>query len=479
MKRRTFFKSAAVLAFGSLAAKGIGALYRIALAGLLGGYGTGLYQMAYPLFVLLITFSSSGIPSAFSRMIARETALGRESGEWVRAALKLFSLIGLVASALMCLIAPAMSSLQGDGNLLRCYLALAPSVFFVALISVLRGYFQGKNDMVPTAFSEVAEQLVKAGAGLFFAVRFSAEPEKAVACALGAVTLSEAVALAMLLFRYRAEGKARFLSAGRRSGLSVLSAALPVMLSVAILPLSQTADSIIVVRLLSRHSARAVSLYGLLAGAVSSLVSLPVSLSCGISAASVPAVSSAVARGEGEEGKRRAYLALFTTFALSFPCALALFFFARPITGLLYSSLSPVDGEILVTLLRLSAVSAVTLSCVETLSACLAGMGRAKFAALSMLIAVCVKAALQFALVPDPALSVGGAAIAANVCYLVAFFLDLVYTVKKKTGRKRHDHDRKSGNGERRADGARPQSVEERGRSACAKRAAPLGGESG
>ena len=477
MKRRNFFKSAAVLTFGSLAAKGIGALYRIALAGLLGGYGMGLYQMAYPLFVLLITFSSSGIPSAFSRMIARETALGRESGEWVRAALKLFALLGLAASALMCLIAPAMSSLQGDGNLLLCYLALAPSVFFVALIAVLRGYFQGKNDMVPTAFSEVAEQLVKAGAGLFFAVR--AEPEKAVACALGAVTLSEAVALAMLLFRYRGEGRARFLSAGRRSGLSVLSAALPVMLSVAILPLSQTADSIIVVRLLSRHSARAVSLYGLLAGAVSSLVSLPVSLSCGISAASVPAVSSAVARGEGEEGKRRAFLALFTTFALSFPCALALFFFARPIAGLLYSSLSPADLEILVTLLRLSALSAVTLSCVETLSACLAGMGRAKFAALSMLIAVCVKAALQFALVPDPALSVGGAAIAANVCYLVAFFLDLVYTVKKKTGRKRHDHDRKSGNGERRADGARPSGVEERGRSACAKRAASLGGESG
>ena len=83
-----------------------------------------------------------------------------------------------------------------------------------------------------------------------------------------------------------------------------------------------------------------------------------------------------------------------------------------------------------VSLVRLSSVSAVTLAAVNTLAACLTGMGRAKSAAFSMLAAICVKFALQWLLVSDPSLSVGGAAIAANVCYLVAFFLNSFYTWK-------------------------------------------------
>ena len=102
----------ALLTAGSFLAKGLGALYRIPLTNLLGGYGAGLYQMAYPFFCVLLTFSSAGIPNAFSRMIARETALGRENGGTVRVALKLFALLGLAGTALMCLFAPFMCGLQ-------------------------------------------------------------------------------------------------------------------------------------------------------------------------------------------------------------------------------------------------------------------------------------------------------------------------------------------------------------------------------
>ena len=63
MKHLKFFKNAAVISIGGLLAKGIGALYRIPLANLLGGYGEGLYHMAYPLFCLMLTFSSAGIPT--------------------------------------------------------------------------------------------------------------------------------------------------------------------------------------------------------------------------------------------------------------------------------------------------------------------------------------------------------------------------------------------------------------------------------
>ncbi len=463
MKHKSFLKSALIVSIGGMAAKGIGALYRIPLTNLLGGYGMGLYQMAYPFFCVLLTFSSAGIPSAFARMIAREHASGSGHGGTVRAALGVFFALGLCGALIMCLLAPDMSALQGDESLINCYYALAPSVLLVALIAVFRGYFQGKNDMKPTAVSEIFEQTVKAAAGLFFALRFREDPMRAVAYTLIAVTLSEAFALAYLILRYRGEERKTFPSRAHATGGEIVRAAFPVMAAAALLPLSQMADSVIIVRLLSRYSTRAVSLYGLYAGGAVSLVNLPASVCYGLAAAAVPAVSEAFARGDREGGKRKAMFALGITLFLSAPCAAGLFLFARPIVSLLYSSLSQEDAQTLVTLVRLSAVSAASLSCVQTLSACLTGMGKAKYAAFSMLIAVTVEFALQWLLLPRPSLSVGGAAIASAACYLIAFFLDLFYTVTEKHGGRKHDHGCEFGRRKKRLDGAGAQGDRMRG----------------
>lgn len=458
MKHGKFLKNVAVISFGGLVAKGIGALYRIPLVGLLGGYGMGLYQMAYPLFCVILTFSSAGIPSAFSRMIAGETAKGKDSAQTVKTALKLFSLLGLCGTLLMCMFAPYMSELQGDGGLLACYFALAPSVFFVSLIAVFRGYFQGKSNMAPTAISEIVEQVFKATAGLYFAYRFQSEPARAVMYTLLAVTVSEIAAALYLGLRFRGEPRRPFMCVVKPTGGEIFASAFPVMVSAALLPLSQTVDSVLIVRLMAQYSDRAVTLYGLFTGGAVSLVNLPATLCFGLAAASVPAVSACFARGETEEGRSRAVYALAVTLALAVPCALGLFFFAGRIVPLLYPSLPAEDAALLVRLIRLSSVSAATLAGVDTLSACLTGMGKAKRAALSMLVAVLVKFALQWLLVSNPAFSVSGAAIAANACYFVAFSLDLFYTVKRDNPKKRtkgHDYNHRFGNGSGRCERAR------------------------
>ena len=81
---RHFLKDAAIVSLGGLAAKAIGVMYRIPLANLLGGYGEGLYQMAYPLFCLMLTFSSVGIPTVVARAVAAECAAGRGGGSVLR-----------------------------------------------------------------------------------------------------------------------------------------------------------------------------------------------------------------------------------------------------------------------------------------------------------------------------------------------------------------------------------------------------------
>lgn len=454
MKHSRFLKSAAIVSVGGFLAKGLGAVYRIPLTNLLGGYGMGLYQMAYPLFCVLLTFSSAGIPSAFSRIIAREEAASRGHSRTLASALRLFFFIGLCGAFLMLLLAPQMSALQGESELARCYFALAPSVLLVSLIAVFRGYFQGKNDMVPTAVSEIVEQFFKIAPGLYFAGRFAGDPALAASCALVAVSFSELVALGYLVLRCRREVSAPSPFRGVSSE-GVLYSALPVMAAASLLPLSQMADSVIIVRFLSRYTSRAVSLYGLYAGGAASLINLPVGVCYGFAAAVVPAVSEAFAEGKEEEGREKAMFALAVTLALSLPCAAGLYLFAPLAVRILYGSLSAADAQILVRLVRIMAVSAALLSCVQTLAACLTGMGKAKYAALAMLVAVAFKLAVQPILLSRPSLSVYGAAIAANACYVIAFSLDLFYTVRRKRkGAKGYDHHCQSGSGKKRLDGA-------------------------
>ncbi len=454
MKHGKFLKNVAVLSLSGLLAKGIGAMYRIPLTGMLGGYGTGLYQMAYPLFCVLLTFSSSGIPSALSRIVAGE------GGEGVmKSALRLFALLGMAGSVLMLLLSPVMSRLQGDKSLFLCYFALAPSVFFVALIAVFRGYFQGKNDMVPTALSEILEQIGKAGFGLFLA-GIAAGPSRGAASALFAVTLSELIAVLYLGMCYRRTR--RELLCRQRSGFSVLNAAFPVMAAAALLPLSRMADSILVVRLLSRYTESAVSMYGLFAGAAVSLSSLPATLCYGLAAATVPAVSRSIAGDRWKEGRDRAVYALGVTVLLSLPFSVLLAVFSDPIVKFLYPALTVSDRNTLSALLKLSTLSSVFLAGVDTLSASLTGMGKAKYAALSMGIAVTVKTVLECVLINEKLL-IGGAAIAANVCYPIAFFLDLLYTVRKKKV-KDHDHGDRLGNGAGRDDAQRAPGIAGSGR---------------
>jgi len=441
MRHGNFLKNAAIVSVGVFIAKGIGAFYRVYLSNLLGGYGVGLYQMAYPLFCVLLTFSSAGIPNALSRVIARERAEGKDARPTLKAAIKCFALLGLAGSFTMCLCAVFFSRLQGDEGLTLCYYALAPSVFLVSVIAVLRGYFQGCKNMTPTAASQIVEQLFKAALGGLFALYFAGEPVKAAAAALLAVSLSEGVALAYLVLIYR---KQQFilLPVKRPSGARVLRTAIPVMAATSLLPLSQTVDSVLIVRFLSRYTDRAVTLYGLYAGSACSLVNLPATVCYGFATAAVPSVSEAFARGEIKEGKKRAVFALLLTVALSAPCAVGLFVFAEPIVSLLYSSLPAIDKGTLISLLRLCSVSAVLEAGTQTLAACLTGMGRAKLAAFSMLVAVMVKLSLQCLFLPNPAYSIDGAAIAGNVCYLVAFSLNLVYTLReRKTEGERKGYD--------------------------------------
>lgn len=445
-EKKGFLKGAAVIAAGGFLAKLVGALYRIPLTNLIGGYGMGLYQLVYPFYCLLLTVSATGIPSSVARMTAKRRAEGNSTKPLFRTALWLFCLIGGGGTLLMIALAPLLSRAQGNPALTSGYIALAPAVLLTSAISVFRGWFQGRNEMTPTAVSEVVEQVVKAGFGLCFAYFYRDDVFKAVTLLLLSVSISEAVALAGLIVAFmRVPAPFEGWNARERiSAKSVLKTSVPVTLASALLPLSNLLDSVLLVRLMGRYTDDAVALYGLFSGGAVTLVNLPVSVCYGIAAALVPAnASSGEDERGGREAKRRLGFALFVTLLVSLPCAIGFAIFAPLAVRLVFGALAPTEQTVLVRLVRVFAVSAVTLSCVQTLSASLTGLGKPARSAHSMLVAVIVKTALEAILVARPTFSVYGAAIAADACYLVAFFLDLWYNLKECDKRLGKNYDEK------------------------------------
>ena len=392
--KSSFLKGAVWIAAGGFVAKVIGAIYRIPLTNLIGGHGLGLYQLVYPIYCLLLTVSATGIPSSIAKLTAERIAQGENDFEVLRTAMKLFMWRGLSGSFLMTVIAPFLSKAQGNEEVLWGYYALAPSVLLVSIISVFRGWFQGRNRMFPTALSEVVEQVVKVGFGLLFAYLFRESVTKAVVFLLLSVSLSELVTLFVMwaIFK-RVPAPTVFKNDGGRVAVrTVLKMSIPVTFNSILIPLSGLLDSILAPRLLGAYATDAVALFGLFSGGAITVINLPVSVCYGLAAASIPRIAMASERG----GKLRKniFFSLGITALVGGVSAMGLYLFAEPAIKIIFYSLSETEQNVLVDLVKVLAVSALTLSCVQTLSACLTAQGKPQYAALSMMIALTVKTGL-------------------------------------------------------------------------------------
>ena len=438
----SFLKGAAWIAAGGFIAKVIGAIYRIPLTNLIGGHGLGLYQLVYPVYCLLLTVSATGIPSSIAKLTAERIARGENDRAVFKTAMKLFVLIGLVGSLIMAIVAPFLARAQGSESVLSGYYALAPSVLLVSAISVFRGWFQGRNKMFPTAASEITEQLVKVGFGLFFAYLFRDNIEKAVVFLLLAVSLSElATLILMIVFYKRAPATPMQKNEGGMVAMkTVLRLSIPVTLSSILLPLSALLDSVLAPRLLSAYAVDAVTLYGLFSGGAVTIINLPVSVCYGVAAASVPRVAMASSdKTKKTSARKRILYSLGITMLVGGASAVGLYFFAEPAAKIIFRSLKGEELSTLIGLVKAFSISAFTLSCVQTLSACLTAQGKPQYAAFSMAIAMTVKTVLYLFWLRDPSVSVFGLAYATNIAYGVAFFLNLLYNliISKKGRRKK------------------------------------------
>lgn len=431
---KNLIAGAAILSAGGLIAKLLGALYRIPLTNLLGAEGIGLYHLVFPVYSLLLSASSSGIPTAVSRLISEKNKSGDSKGanRIFKIAYFSFAAAGLFLSLLLFFLSGALAQLQGSAEAAICYRMIAPAVFFVAQISVLRGYFQGHMDMTPTALSQVAEQSVKILFTLGVAVRFLPDVARAVSASILAVSISELATLSMLLVLYLYRKRKRAATAeegGKREGAlktmaKVFAVSVPITIGSIILPLSGIIDSLLVMGIMGRYyNGSVMGVYGLLNGPVNSIISLPAVVTGAVAAAAVPAISG----GNREGVKKKIELAFKLTLIISIPCAIGLFVFSGEIIRMLYPKLTFEEADLASLLLKTSSASVLFLSLTQTSVCILVAVKKGFTSAFNLLTAVLIKIALSYILLQNPSINIFGSAVSAAMCYFVAAMLNITF----------------------------------------------------
>ena len=447
--QKSFVKGAAILAAAGIVVKIIGALYRIPLTRVVGDLGMGYYQQAYPVYAAMLVIATAGLPTAISKLVSEKLAKNDYSGahKTFRAAWLLLLVVGVGMSAAMALLARPISMLQLSQPVVYSLLALSPSLFFVSMISVYRGYFQGLQYMTPTAVSQIVEQIGKLAVGLVLAFWLYAETGRAELGAMGAllgVTISEAIALLYIMAVYRRrrkdilsrlEGEPNKIAAGRlKTMLSQLAAiAVPVTLGALISPIIQAIDTVIVSRTLQGigyTAVEATSTFGILNGYVNPLINMPAVISLALAMSLVPSISQSKAEKNEEAVQQKASFGLKLALLVGLPCAAGFFLFARPIMTLLYD-LSGDKLHMATGLFEMLAVGVLFLTVLQTMTGVLQGLGKPFLPVVSLCVGAGIKIVSSIILIGDPQINIYGAAVGTILCYAAAAVMDVAFVIRR------------------------------------------------
>lgn len=445
--KKTFLSGVLLLSASTLLVKLIGLIYKIPMLTYLGSEGMGYFNSAYEIYALFCVIASAGLPVALSVLISRALASGdsHRVASIYRASMTVFVWIGILGTAIMIFLAGFFCRLIKSENAYYCILSIAPTVFFVCISSGLRGYFQGYQNMLPTAISQLLESLGKLVFGLLLA-RFALQKgygTSLVAAFAGlGLTLGSAVSMLYLLVekkrvsfenqavsdRKNAENTEKFKAVWR----NLARLAIPMTLGASLVSMTKLIDMTMILRRLQSigytevaaneaygsYTTLALSVYGLLPALINA-VALPL----------VPMLSAAIASGEKHRQKEMIRMSYRITATLAIPAALAISAFARPILSTLFGS-DPQAVAFAAPLLSYLGVS-VFLSCMITATnSVLHAYQEVHQPIRSMLFGALAKIVGAYLLIGIPRIGLIGAPISTFFCNAIVVFLNLWFVSK-------------------------------------------------
>lgn len=352
MKQKRFLSRAASLGFYTLILRGAGTVFGIWLSNTVGAEGTGLYQLVSSVYFLAVTFSTSGVTIAVTRIVSEQLAKGSAAGakRAFRLGMLLSFVLGLAASALLFFAAPAAAAYwlcEPRAEIpLRIFSLGLP---FLSTASVIRGYFLGRQRTGLSVNGDIAEQIVVMAVTVPLVTAFLPRglTSVCIAMVIGSVAseiLSCLYALLLCIcFRLKKEGHAP-----KGIGRQLLSITLPVAVGNNIRAVLTALENVLTPAGLRKNGAaagEALSQYGIVKGMVWPVLMLPTVLLAPFASLLIPEVSAAAAIGDYRRVRVMTHRCLKATLLYAFFIAGLLFSFAEPLCAILFPS-TPAAGYV-------------------------------------------------------------------------------------------------------------------------------------
>ena len=444
-RQRSLIGGISVLGAAGIICKVVGVLYRIPLTNMIGDLGMGLYGQVMPPYNLLLSITSAGIPVAISRMVSHYITIGEQGNarRVFKTALKLLTVLGIITTLILFFGSRLVAQWVGTPEGYLSCMCIAPSLFFVCIMSAFRGYMQGMRRMMPTAVSQLIEQVGKVAVALPFASIGYARGGWTMgsAGALLGTSLAECVAMLYMIIRCRfvktppVRPDEQAVS-GRVLAKRIVMIAIPITLGACIVPLSNTIDSTMLKNLMVGSgfiSDEAQSRIGLYTGICFPLINVPTAIAMAMSTNLVPSIASGIARKDNAHVVRETGIGLRVASVVGFPCSIGMSLLAKPIVFLCYGNNAKLGVEKLMlasNLLEFSAMTIILFTMVQATSGILQGTGKQKIPMLTLLAGMICKITLNAILVSRHDINIHGAPIASLTCYAVSMIPNLYYVCK-------------------------------------------------
>jgi len=436
----SFMKNVIILIISQLLVKILGFIYRLVITNVegFGNTGVGYYAAGYQIYSLLLTLSSTGIPSVVSKLVSERLAVGDKDGAQrvFKVSLKFFTVLGLIFSFLLYFGAGFIANnILNVPDTVYVMKVLAPAIVFVSISAVLRGYFSGQQNMKPTSISQTLEQFLNCILSITFVYACVGKDAYIMAAAGNlSTTLAIVISFTYMVLYYRKtkivpeEGQKS--PERKKSSKQLLWTILGISIPITIGSIVSVIGSVIDTATVSNCIQIAYSNTGMTKEAletlamtksgilskVDTLVTFPIAINTAFSTALVPAISESIAKKEYNTARRRMSFSLFASILIIFPCAIGFTVLADPILKMLYPSAS--DGALI---LQLSTIPMIFIALNHTLSGGLYGLNLSKVPAIALSIGIVIKTILNIILIRNPNINIAGAVIGSISCQAISF----------------------------------------------------------
>lgn len=414
-----FLKGTFILLVAGLITRVLGFINRIVIARFIGEEGVGLYMMAFPTLILVVTITQLGLPVAISKNIAEAEARGdyAKTKKILVVSLATTLALSILFTPALLFLAPYLAeTLFTDPRTKLPLLAIAPIVPVIAVSSVLRGYFQGRQNMMPSAISQVIEQVARITLIAILTKTFLPYGiEYAAAGAMIASVIGELVSLLYLMTAFKLKKKFKlrhhffhYVHSGKSTFYELMSIALPSTGSRMIGSISWFFEPIVVAHSLALAGVAAVAAtkqYGALTGFAMPLLMLPSFITYSLSTSLVPAISEANSKKKAIVIERLLQQSLRFSLLTGGLAVVLLYVLAEPLMTLMYGTANGAQ------FIKLMAPFFLFYYFQGPLQAVLQALDLAKAAMINSLIGNLAKIAVIFLLASQPAFGIKGAAL--------------------------------------------------------------------